>query len=218
MEQILANIYRLKSLIVNQYIIIDHGEIFLIDTSLKGSYRKLFREFVAIDLDYRKIRQILITHADSDHYGSACQIMAKTQASVCASKEESQAMTQGRSSRELKPKGLEKLFYSLVAPLFASEPVKTDIILTPGVILPILDGLEILDTRGHTPGHLSFYFRKSGVLFAGDSITMNHTHISPSFGANTWDENISQKAFDYQMSLHPRYICAGHTCIKVTKD
>ncbi len=218
MDQVLPNIYRLQNMVVNQYIIIDHGEIFLIDSGLKGSYSKLFREFDAIDLDYRKIRQILITHADSDHYGSAYQIKTKTHASVGASKVESQAMTQGRSSRELKPKGLEKLFYSLVTPLFTSEPVVTDIILTPGDILPILDGLEILDTKGHTPGHLSFFFRKSGVLFAGDSITTNHTHISPSFGANTWDETISQKAFEYQMSLHPRYICAGHAFIKISKD
>jgi glyoxylase-like metal-dependent hydrolase (beta-lactamase superfamily II) len=219
MDPVVPNIFRLKSMVVNQYVIIDKDMIFLIDSGLKGFTSKLFRELHAFGMDWLKIRQILITHADPDHYGSVNQIKVKAPAAdVCAGKVESNAMAQGRSSRELKPRGLEIIFYSLVLRLFASEPVDTQIILKPGDILPILDGLEVLDTKGHTPGHLSFFFRKSGVLFAGDSITMNHLHISPSFGANTWDENLAQKAFEYQMSLDPQFICAGHTYIKVSKD
>jgi glyoxylase-like metal-dependent hydrolase (beta-lactamase superfamily II) len=127
-------------------------------------------------------------------------------------------MAIGQSSRKLKPKGLEKVFYSLASKLFKSEPVQTEFILKPGEILPILDGLEVLDTKGHTPGHISFFFRNSGILFAGDSIKLINNHLSPSIGANTWEMDLSRKSFDYQMSLNPRYICAGHAYIDISKD
>ena len=40
-----------------------------------------------------------------------------------------------------------------------------------GDILDILgDEIEVTDTLGHTSGHVSFYFRKAGVLFSGDTM------------------------------------------------
>lgn len=218
MELVIPNIYRVNNMIVNQYMIINKDEIILIDSGFKGFTSKLFHSLKSLDLDIKKINRILITHADADHYGAVNQIKSKAPVIVCASKVESEAMAKGESSRKLTPKGLEKVFYSMAIPLFHGEPVDVKIILKPGEILPIMDGLEVLDTKGHTPGHISFFFRKSSVLFAGDSITMVNKRLSPSIGGNTWDLNLAQKAFDYQMSLNPKYICAGHVYFKTSKD
>ncbi|MHB8933595.1 MAG: MBL fold metallo-hydrolase [Bellilinea sp.] len=54
----------------------------------------------------------------------------------------------------------------------------------PDQILPILDGLHVLDTAGHTPGHLSFYQPERRVLFAGDSIVERNKVPSPVYGIN----------------------------------
>jgi glyoxylase-like metal-dependent hydrolase (beta-lactamase superfamily II) len=77
MDQVIPNVFYLKNLVVNQYIIIDKGMITLIDSGLKGFTNKLFRELSSIGLDIMKIRRILITHADGDHYGAVNQIRVK---------------------------------------------------------------------------------------------------------------------------------------------
>ena len=42
--------------------------------------------------------------------------------------------------------------------------------LSDGQILPVLGGLRVIETLGHTPGHISLFAPSAGILFCGDSI------------------------------------------------
>lgn len=213
MEQFLPNIYKLGNLIVRQYLIVEGSQVYLIDTGLHGNSSKLIREMQLAKIDPEKTTfHILITHADGDHYGCVAQLRRMLPSvEVYASLLEAEAMQQGTSSRELTPIGLEKLIFKTLSPLFSSPPAKVDHILRPGDILPVAGDLQVIDSSGHTPGHLSYYLPKQGVLFAGDSIAAGKASSpAPSTGANTWDPQKAKIAFDYQMQLKPKYICAGH--------
>jgi glyoxylase-like metal-dependent hydrolase (beta-lactamase superfamily II) len=42
--------------------------------------------------------------------------------------------------------------------------------LTDGQVLDVAGGLEVVHTPGHSPGHVAYLHRSSGVLITGDSI------------------------------------------------
>ena len=92
----------------------------------------------------------------------------------------------------------------------ASSPTYIDQILKPGDILPILDNLVVLNSAGHTPGHISFYIPELRVLFSGDSIFINKGILTPSSKSLTWDNEKAVAAFQTQLDLQPLYICGGH--------
>ena len=114
-------------------------------------------------------------------------------------------------SRELRPNNkIEKCAIKLTAPLFSTNPAPVDIVISPGMQFNLLGGLDVIDSRGHTPEHISFFSVSSGILFSGDSIFLKHGRLIPSYGVNCWNETLSKASFERQMGLNPNWICGGH--------
>jgi glyoxylase-like metal-dependent hydrolase (beta-lactamase superfamily II) len=210
MRKIADGIYLIKSMVSNQYLIQDEEGFTLIDAGLPGNSRWIKKKMTADNLDYSAIKRILITHADGDHYGAANEIRTETKAEIWAGEIEAKAMEKGESSRELKPKGIVKMFYTMISKMIKSTPTPIDHILKSNEIQPFAGGLKVIATEGHTPGHLSFFSSKTGILYCGDTIQIKGHDTFPSVGANTWDEQLARKSYEMQMELRPRIICAGH--------
>lgn len=215
--QIHDHVFVFSRMSIHQYLIVDNGKLILIDTGLPGNHNSLMENVSSIPKSITDLTHILITHADGDHYGAVNGLRGLApNVRVCASVLEAQAMAAGSMSRPLKINSVwMKLFHVMTKRLFNSTPTLTDVILQPGQVLPFLGGLQILDTSGHTPGHLSFYSPSAGILFAGDSIFFSGKTPTPSHGANCWDEEKARQAYSLQMSLQPRLICAGHGFIRL---
>ena len=77
----------------------------------------------------------------------------------CSSQIEAEYIAVGKPSRQIASSGfsLRRLALSLMGPFFKATPFQVDEILTDGQVLPVLGGLRVLDTAGHTPGHISFF-------------------------------------------------------------
>ena len=201
---------RIAGVAGNQYLILEPGDLTLVDTGLRGNHKKVLQAIANLGFRPPDLRRILITHADGDHYGALNPLCAATGARVYASPIEANAIRYGTSSRELRPGGLARIPLALAGLLIRSERATVDETLLPGARLPLLGGLDVLDTSGHTPGHLSFYSPATGVLFAGDSIVVHDRALGPSVGANTWDVERARRALEMQEALRPSFICAGH--------
>ena len=212
---ITENVHCISTFFTNQYLIVDGHTLFLIDTGLRGNAAKIIRSIYAIGHHPSALKQTFITHADGDHYGAANGLIKSTGCRIAASRLEAEAMITGSSSRELKPKGIFKHLLPLTDGLFRADPTNVDTVLEPGLTLPILEGLKVLSTPGHTPDHISFYLPKYQILFAGDSIWLKNQAPCPSRGMNTWDIELSDKSFQAQMALNPSIICAGHGILKL---
>ncbi len=52
-----------------------------------------------------------------------------------------------------------------------------DEILKDGQTLPVLGGLRVVETPGHTPGHISLFAPAVGMLFCGDSMVTDENGI-----------------------------------------
>ena len=180
----MQDVYLLHDSISRQYLVRGNNGYLLIDTGLKNNYTNLLKRLEKIGVDESTLEFVIITHADGDHFGCLAQLMDKYPAMVAASSElEAASIKRGESSRPLKANGVKKFLYALISPLFACKPAEIHRILQPGEVFPYLGGLEILDTKGHTPEHISLWSKSTKTLFSGDSIVINGQSLSPSAGS-----------------------------------
>jgi glyoxylase-like metal-dependent hydrolase (beta-lactamase superfamily II) len=76
-------------------------------------------------------------------------------------------------------------------------------------------GLSVIETPGHTPGHLSYWHEKDRVLIVGDvlfhrnPVTLRKGLAEP-FRSATFDRTANLKSARKLAALEPRVVCFGH--------
>jgi glyoxylase-like metal-dependent hydrolase (beta-lactamase superfamily II) len=103
-----------------------------------------------------------------------------------------------------------RLMFALVRPFMKATPFQVDEILTDGQTLPVLGGLRVVETSGHTPGHISLFAPAVGVLFCGDSLVIDENGIHGSRSGLTWDDAKAREAERKQAALGAHIVCSGH--------
>ena len=209
--EIIPNVHLIPNIVANPYLLIDPDGLTLIDAGLPGSHKKILRYLAGLGYEPADLKRILITHADFDHIGGLVALKAATGARVYASPVEAKAMAEGHASRPLKPRRrLTKLLFDVMAGLFKPARIQADELLSDGQILPVLGGLRVVETLGHTPGHISLYAPSAGILFCGDSIVSEEAGLRGSRGANNWDQVKADESVRKQAALGARILCSGH--------
>jgi len=208
--EIVPGVHLVPGVIANPYLRIDSDGLTLVDTGLLRSEKKILQYIGTLGFSPRDLKRIAITHADGDHVGGLAALKAASGARVYASAVEAEAIAAGRMSRPLKARGLRKALFAAIAPLFRARPAAVDDVLTSGQVLPVLGGLHVIATPGHTPGHISLFAPSAGILLAGDSMVSRNGELRPSGGANTWDEAQAIASTQAQLALGARVVCLGH--------
>ncbi len=212
MIEIIPGVYQLKSRFVNLYLIAEPEELTLVDAGVAGSGANLvLRTIAQLNRRPEELRRILITHADPDHYGDANALRQATGARVCASAGEAAAMARGTMSREIRGSVLVRGTFSVLSRLIMpTAPTPVDEILVPGQKLPVLGGLIVIASPGHTPDHLSFYAPAFKLLFAGDSL--DALSGKPRFVDRpvNWDYARGLQSVREQVALGLEIVAVGH--------
>jgi glyoxylase-like metal-dependent hydrolase (beta-lactamase superfamily II) len=140
---------------VNAYLV---GDV-LVDTGLRTSAGR-----IRAALGGRTLRAIALTHAHGDHGGSARKLAAELDLPVWVGARDRRATETGKAVKK-DPYNAPGL--SVVAGLlgdFPGVPVARE--LNEGDELTA--GFTVLDTPGHSPGHVSFWRESDRVLLGGD--------------------------------------------------
>jgi glyoxylase-like metal-dependent hydrolase (beta-lactamase superfamily II) len=210
--EILKNIHQIPGVTANSYLLVEPEGMTLIDAGLPGSAKKILDYIDGLGRPRTDLRRILITHADLDHVGALNAVKRASGARVYSSAVESRAMAEGRSSRPVKPGGnpVRRMLFSIMGRFFSSKPGPADELLTDGQVLPMMGGLKVVETIGHTPGHLSYFLPAVGVLFTGDSIVADDKGLQRSRPNFTWDPAKAGDAVRRLSALGARIVCPGH--------
>lgn len=212
--KIASAIHIIPGVTSNPYLLIDADGLTLIDTGIPGSAGRILGFIRGLGFAPRDLKRILLTHADYDHAGSMAALQRATGARLFASPLEAGALAGGRFPRSLTtPNRLLRIIFSLAEYLGRIRPACVDEHLSDGQVLPVLNGLHVVDTKGHTPGHVSFFTPSLGVLFSGDSILSVQNRLVGSRGAVTWDQAKADQAVQRQLALNARIICSGHGAV-----
>lgn len=210
--QILEHVYQVPGVVANLYVLSGEDGLALIDAGLPRSEKKTLAYLASLGRLARDVKRILLTHSDLDHVGGLAGLQTATGARTYASRTEADAVAAGKASRPANPPGfsLRRALFSLLSPFFKSKPAQVDEILVEGQSLPILGGLLVVETPGHTPGHISFYAPAAGVLFCGDSMVADSNGLRASRPGVTWDAQLAAASVRKQEALGARIVCSGH--------
>lgn len=181
---------------VNVYVIVDGDRLVCVDAGwdLPESREALFRALATIDCSAGDVSRYLVTHAHRDHYTQAVAMRREfaTPVAIGAGEEPTLRVLTAPdraplASRigQLRLYGADEIADELAGLVaLQTEPLPVwelpDEWLLEGTVT--LDGgrsLEVVETPGHTRGHVVFHDRDAELLFAGDHVL---PAITPSIG------------------------------------
>lgn len=206
LDEVVPNVYRIAAGYVNLYLIAEEEGLTLIDTGMPRSEKRVWAAIADLGRQRSELTRILITHADMDHAGSVAAIQSATGAKVYAGGETAVFLQKGKS-----PQHLPWLMHLLSALIrYKAVPAAVIEIIKEGDILPVLGGLQVLATPGHTLDHHSFFNAQQGVLFAGDALNTNTGRLQLTPLRITADETAAKQSALRLLDLSVAAIACGH--------
>jgi len=178
---------------INAYVI---GDV-LIDAGVKQSSKKVLKAIAG-----RTITAHALTHAHIDHAGGSKDVIAALGVPFMVGALDAEACETGRG---VTPKAWEERFAH-----FPAQPV--DRKLAEG---DEVGGFQVLDTPGHSPGHISLWRESDRVMVCGDVFnnmnlvtTVVGLHQPPSLF--TVDPALNRTSMRRIAALEPALLLVGH--------
>jgi glyoxylase-like metal-dependent hydrolase (beta-lactamase superfamily II) len=221
-QEIAADIAVIPTLIANAYLVGDAKAWVLVDSCTPGNEKRILRAAKRRFGPDSRPSAIVLTHGHFDHAGSAAALADRWAVRIYAPAAEIPYLT---AQRHYPPFNLSSPgFFTSIARFFPTATVdlgKRVDALPPQTSLPGLSGWEMIETPGHTEGHVAFFRRKDGALLAGDAVTtMNLDSFfdtvlkrkavcRPPTPATT-DWKAARLSVQLLATLKPTLIAAGH--------
>lgn len=137
-------------------------ELGLIDCGYAGSIGAIRLGITGQGRDPADLRRVVVTHGHPDHAGSARQLAADGAAILIHPADGERLRTTWRHVAARPSRG--GIFSAMTPEPERYQPIED------GDILPLLGGLRVIHTPGHTPGSVCLYGARDRVLFVGDSL------------------------------------------------
>jgi glyoxylase-like metal-dependent hydrolase (beta-lactamase superfamily II) len=205
--ELLPGLYWLVAGYANVYVCVDDDGLTLVDCGTPRQAGKILDFIGVLGYEPSNLQRILITHADFDHAGSAEALQRQTGATVIAAPATADYLRHGRASKHIgRPFGLLGQLVNRYAPVssLAMAPA------VAGTVLPVLGGLQVLATPGHTPDHHAFFSATRGVLFAGDALSTRSARLSVPASFITADDKAARASALRLLQLQPILFACGH--------
>ncbi|MCA0173822.1 MBL fold metallo-hydrolase [Bacillus sp. RAR_GA_16] len=224
-QEVCSDLYYWTNQIVNICLYGDTnaGEWVLIDCGMPHSKQAIMEVAAERFGHSKKPKAIVLTHGHFDHVGSLEPLLEEWDVPVYAHKNELPYL-----SGELDyPKGDPKADGGLVSELSPLYP-HHGIDISPNLSalpangeIPYMKDWTWVHTPGHTPGHISLYRKKDGVLIAGDAfvtvkqeslyrVVLQQKEISgpPKYFTMDWED--ARQSVAKLADLHPILAITGH--------
>lgn len=202
----------LRTPIVACYAIRDRDGVVLVNANVPGQ-RVAILDALADRLgapnDAVPVRQLLLTHAHPDHYGSAHQIALHTGTELLGPAQEADVFAGRATLAAPRLQDWERrLFEQTMAQVRPPEPVELDRLLLPGDALDWEIGAELTSAPGHTPGQLAVWIPEHRTLIAADALASRDGQ--PIVGVFNIDPEEAARTALRLLELEPTRLSVGH--------
>ena len=194
--KITGKIYALDSTKGNYAYVILEKEPILIDSGRPGQGKAILRELESMNIELKDIHHIFFTHHDVDHVGNLELLEEKTGAKIWASKEDIPYI-KGNKTRP----GIKRVFSWFIR---AKKPRE----INPYPLERKLNGVKIIPTPGHTPGHVCLLY--NDFLFVGDLIKTSNDGIKPLASFMNWNQSSLINSINEMNNYSFKWVCPAH--------
>lgn len=203
MQQVLPQVYTFTGLIAGRvYALQDTDGLTLVDTSIANAGAKILAQLQQAGHAMSSVKRILITHAHPDHIGSLSQLQKATGAEVWVHRLD-QPVVEGKLAIPRRP-------FNPRPPDMKVDPTPVNRALEDSEVLPVLGGLQVIWTPGHSPGHCSFWQPERRLLITGDAIFYFFDRMTQPLGALTVDAEENKRSIKKLHTLKPDSMLFGH--------
>ncbi|AZB35615.1 MBL fold metallo-hydrolase [Chryseobacterium bernardetii] len=186
---------------INSYII----EGVLVDCGIRSSYTTIKKVIQKI-----AVHQHVLTHAHADHQGCSDQICAEFDIPLLCHPNEVFRTETGMVTNDYPNPGL--WLAKLQQKYWAGQGHKVDKTIVEN---DMIGNFRVIETPGHSAGHISLFRERDGVLIIGDA-AVNMNLITTVTGLRlpphifTTDQKRNIKSLQKLAELNPSVICFGH--------
>jgi glyoxylase-like metal-dependent hydrolase (beta-lactamase superfamily II) len=190
MESLIKGVHLVAMGMANAFLIEGDDGLTLVDAGYPDKEMAVFGAIRRLGRSPNQLKHLIFTHAHPDHIGSGARIVRETGARTYMHPLDIPLAETGGPFRPMTAapgllRGvLCKLFYRRDKPV---EPVAIDQPLTPGEILPIAGGFDVIHAPGHCAGQVALLWRPGRILFTAD-VCMNIMGLGDPVGFESLEE------------------------------
>ena len=202
MRELAPALFQLRGFPPNTYNAYLMGGV-LVDSATNLGHRRIMRQVRG-----RGVEAHALTHAHPDHQGSSKRVCELLGVPLWVGRGDAIAAESGDLSSAMPPSAMSK--FSQRA--FAGPGHRVERELVEG---DEVGGFQVLETPGHSPGHVAFWRESDRVLVLGDVVFgMNPftgiPGLRPPFDFFTRDVAENRRSAQRLAALEPALVCFGH--------
>jgi glyoxylase-like metal-dependent hydrolase (beta-lactamase superfamily II) len=200
--EIAPNVREIPLLRVKAHAILEGDDITLIDCGHASSPPAIDRALTGMGLGPERIRRVVCTHGHPDHAGGARALADRGIEVLINPLDAANLVVTYRDAARHPSRG--RIFAAMTPPLESFTPI------VDGDILPVLGGLEVVHTPGHTPGSVCLYAKEDGLLFVGDTLQRRFGRVSFASGLYSDDPALARQSAKRLAELDVKTIVFSH--------
>jgi len=206
---------RRASYLTCSYIVRTSSGLVVVDAGMDSDGADIHAGLRALNASARDIRAILLTHWHNDHAAGAQALHAEGGAPVYYHRGDEPYFT-GKAGAIGARKWLSDRIPEMGVLVLAkgllgeSTPraVAAQHFVEDGQV--VLDDFDVIATPGHTPGHVSYFYRPAKALFAGDALAVIDGRIRFMARPVTLDLEAARASLRKCLAMQPSLVCPGH--------
>ena len=179
-REILPGVHEIPLVGVNCHLIVE-DRLTLIDAGLPGSRARIARAVTALGRSLDELARIVCTHGHPDHVGGVRELAT----------EGVEVFMHPADSANLRV-SLGQLIRQPSRGRFFGYISRTPTRLVPvqdGTVIPVLGGLEVIHTPGHTMGSICLYASRHRALWVGDALERQGSRVT--FASRLYSDDIA---------------------------
>jgi len=174
----------------------------LIDCGYAGDFGRISAALATRGLGVPDLARVVITHGHPDHAGSARELAAAGVPILIHPADAANLRTTWRDALARPSRG--RVFAAMTPEPLDVVPIED------GQILPMLGGLQVVHTPGHTPGSVCLYGARDRVLFVGDSLQRRFGRVSFASGLYSDDHAAAKRSVKRLAQLDVETVVFSH--------